>query len=161
MRLFTALWPPQAAVAPLAASGPVPDGWRRVDPATWHLTLAFHGEAEPGVLARALADAAQGLMAPRLRIAGSGAFPGVRWAGVEADPVAALHALVGAAGGDVEHFVPHVTLLRRRMGSDSEPPAVGPDVAGPWWRPAEVMLVASELTRRGPRYHVVHRVPLA
>ena len=164
MRLFTALWPPPDAVAELAAAlrpDDVPAGWRAMDSATWHLTLAFHGDAEPGVLARALEGGGRGLPAPRLRIAGTGAFDGVRWAGVEADPPADLHTLVTVAGGDLTRFVPHVTLLRRRARSGPDPAVELPVPAGSWWRPDEILLVSSEPGRRGPRYRVVHRVPLA
>jgi 2'-5' RNA ligase len=96
MRLFSALWPPAEAVAALAAvTAPAgsPSGWQAVDPATWHLTLAFHGEADPGVFARRLDRAVGGVPGPRLRIAGAGAFPGVWWAGVEADVSGRLAAL--------------------------------------------------------------------
>ncbi len=142
-----------------------PRGWRAIDPGTWHITLAFHGEADPGVLARRLDATAHGTGAPRLRLAGAGAFPGVRWAGVQADPPAGLGALVMIAGGDPAGFVPHVTVLRLRPrpGPDAEPE---PDVPwsgylGGWWTPGEVLLVASEAARGGARYRVVHRVPLA
>jgi RNA 2',3'-cyclic 3'-phosphodiesterase len=164
VRLFTALWPTADAVAELAAALPaeVPDGWRRTSAESWHVTLAFHGEADPGVLARGLDRETRGLPAPRLRIGGVGAFPGVRWAGVDADPVAALHDLVAAAGGDVERFTPHVTLLRRRARSGPDP-ATGPLTVEPgsWWQPADVLLMATETAGRGPRYRVVHRVALS
>jgi 2'-5' RNA ligase len=168
VRLFTALWPPDEAVAALAAdtatAGDSP-GWRAVDPATWHLTLAFHGEADPGVLARRLDRAARGAPAPRLRIAGAGVFPGVRWAGTEADTPEQLAGLVAAAGGDAVAFVPHLTVLRRRRrpgpGAEEDPPVPWAAHSGPWWRPEEVLLVASEPARGGPRYRPVHRVRLA
>jgi 2'-5' RNA ligase len=131
MRLFTALWPPAEAVAALAAvTAPAgsPSGWQAVDPATWHLTLAFHGEADPGVFARRLDRAVGGVPGPRLRIAGAGAFPGVRWAGVEADVSGRLAALVTAAGGDPAAFVPHLPVLRkrRRPGQDADPDPPAP-----------------------------------
>jgi RNA 2',3'-cyclic 3'-phosphodiesterase len=165
VRLFTALWPDQEAVSALQAVTPeAPPGWRAADPASWHVTLAFHGEADPGVLARRLDGAAGGLPAPRLRIAGAGAFSGVRWAGVQADPPERLTALVTAAGGELEQFVPHLTVLRRyrRPGekADHDPPAPWASHEGPWWRPTEVLLVASEPAKRGSRYRPVHRVPL-
>jgi RNA 2',3'-cyclic 3'-phosphodiesterase len=166
VRLFTALWPPPEAVEALAAAValPVPpSGWRLTDPSTWHVTLAFHGEDDPGVLARRLERAARGVPAPRLRLAGAGAFPGVRWAGVEA--TAPLHPLVTAAGGEPARFVAHVTVLRRRSrpgpSPEAEPSTPWSEHRGPWWRPAEVLLVASEPGRGGMRYRVVHRVSLA
>lgn len=175
MRLFTALWPPPEAIDALAAdvegvemggtdgNGAVPRGWRRTDTATWHITLAFHGEADPGVSARRLERSAHGLPAPRLRLTGAGAFEGIRWAGVEAD--SSLDELVTTAGGDVAGFIAHVTVLRRRPrpGPDAEtdPPVAWAAHRGPWWQPGEVLLVASEPGRGGKRYRVVHRVPLA
>lgn len=179
-RLFTAIVPPAAAVAELAGAvaGPAPDGWRRVDPAGWHVTLAFHGDADPVRHAAAL-DTVRGLPGPRLRIDGSGASPDVRWATIAADPAAALLALVTAVGGDAAAFVPHLTLLRRRGRGRPEPPArLAPFtrpagsassasfhppalLRGPWWRVDEVLLMASARTADGPRYTVVHRAGLA
>lgn len=166
MRLFTALWLPPDAVAALAAELPAgpPPGWRAVDPQTWHLTLAFHGEADPGVLARRLEHSVRGTPGPRLRLAGAGAFEPVRWAGVETGDDR-LPALVEAAGGDVARFVPHVTVwrVRPRPGPAAEPdpqPTWGGH-RGPWWTASEVLLVAGEPARRGTRFRVVHRVPLS
>lgn len=161
-RLFTALVPPPAAVTEMAAAlaGPVPAGWRRVDPASWHVTLAFHGDADPVVLAVAL-DAVAGTPGPRLRIDGTGAFPGVRFARVVAEPEAALHALVAAVGGDAAGFVPHLTVLRRRGRGHPEPSARLPRLVGPWWQVDEVVLMASERRPDGPVYSVAHRVALA
>jgi len=179
VRLFTALWPPAPAVAALAAqtaqappggspagtgSSAVPRGWQAVAPAAWHITLAFHGEADPGVLARRLDAAARGAPAPRLRLRGAGAAPGVRWVGVQAEPEEELTALVEAAGGDVVRFVPHVTVIRMRRrpgpGADLDPHLPWSDHRGPWWHPPEVLLVSSEPARGGARYRVVHRVQL-
>lgn len=162
-RLFTALWLPDGPVAALrAVAGREPPGWRAVDPASWHVTLAFHGDADPGVHARALDAAARGAEAPALRLAGAGAFDGVRWAGVvSCGPIAEL---VRLAGGAPETFVPHVTVWRRRRrpGPAADPDPVPSWAAheGPWWHPGDVLLVASEPARGGARYRPVHRVPL-
>jgi 2'-5' RNA ligase len=172
VRLFTALWPAPEAVAALAADtlpAGAPPGWRLMAPASWHVTLAFHGEADPGVLARRLESTARGTKAPRLRIAGAGAFAGVRWAGVEVADAAAdaerLSRLVTLAGGDPAAFVPHVSVLRLRSrpgpGADPDPQATWGGHRGPWWRPEEVLLVVSEPGRGGSRYRPVHRVRLA
>jgi RNA 2',3'-cyclic 3'-phosphodiesterase len=163
VRLFTALWPPGEVVDALAVHvGEAPRGWRLMDPPTWHVTLAFHGEADPGVLARRLDAAAHGMSAPGLRLAGAGRFDGVRWAGVEAD--VPLDALVSAAGGDTARFVPHLTVLRLRPrpgpGVDPDPSTPWSGHVGSWWRPDDVLLVASEPARGGNRFRVVHRVPL-
>lgn len=164
MRLFTALWLPPAAVFALRGDVTIaePPGWRLTDPASWHITLAFHGEADAGVLARRLERSAHGAPAPRLRVAGAGRFPRVRWAGVE--PADGLAELVGAAGGDLERFTAHVTVLlqRPRPGPrlDTDPPISWAAHTGPWWTPQEVLLVASDSARGGSRYRPVHRVPL-
>lgn len=166
MRLFTALWPPPGAVAALTralggAPSPLPDGARRAGPSTWHVTLCFHGDDDPDSCAATLDIALTGAVAPRLRIAGTGTFPGVLWAGVEerdgpaAGALAELAARAGATGP--RPYRPHVTLARwdRRRGDAT----VGGDdiAAGPWWTPGEAVLVRSE---PGARYTVVHRVPL-
>ena len=164
MRLFTALWPPGDVVEALAADvGAPPPGWRLQDPSAWHVTLAFHGDADPGVLARRLDASAHGALAPRMRMAGAGAFEGVRWAGVEAD--GRFDGLVAAAGGDTARFVAHLTVLRLRSrpGPEGDTVAAAPwsTHVGRWWRPAEVLLAASEPARGGSRFRVVHRVPLS
>lgn len=164
MRLFTALWPAPAAVAALRGVTPrvAPPGWRCTDPSSWHITLAFHGEADPGVQARLLEHGVHGRPAPRLRLAGAGAFPRVRWAGVDSD--GPLQELVEAAGGDPERFVAHVTVLLQRSrpgrGAERLPATPWSTHVGPWWSPAEVLLMASEPAKGGSRYRAVHRVPL-
>ena len=155
VRLFTALWVPPAAAAALRGPPPRPrsrSGWRAVDPETWHVTLAFHGEAEPEQLAPALYAAALGVPAPRLRLPGAGSFRGVHWVGVQAEPEDRLHTLVAAAGGDPAEFVPHVTLLRRR-GRGRQPGPGRPPWAehhGPWWRPAARAAGAQRTGPGGP-----------
>ena len=163
-----------------------PEGWRQVPTSRWHVTLSVHGETEKdgiekdvidkdvdeGVLARRLEARAEGLAAPWLRLAGSVPLPRVVTAGLlsappdPADPTAAplgsaLAALTEAAGTDPRRFLPHLTVARTSR-RDDRPPAGGPPARhrGPWWRPEEVCLVLSESTSTGPRYSVLHRVPL-
>jgi 2'-5' RNA ligase len=169
-RLFTALVPPPEALERLRARLAAdprrwpPEGWRAVPVSRWHLTLCFHGPADPGVLARELDERAAGRAAPWLRLAGAVAFRRVSAAGVEvSDPAdaAALSALVRAAGGDLASFRAHLTVARTSRRSDVPPPG-GPlaGFVGAWWRPAEVCLVRSDLTSGSPRYTVLHRVAL-
>ncbi|MGI9062871.1 MAG: RNA 2',3'-cyclic phosphodiesterase [Pseudonocardiaceae bacterium] len=156
MRLFTALWLPDAAVAHLTAAlpGRWPEGVRVVPPAQWHVTLHFHGdEAEPDACARGLADVGA-LAAPALRLAGSGVFGATLWVGVDG----AVTALAAAAGADPDGFRPHVTVARWRGGR--APAALPADYRGPEWTAREVVLVASDLTPEGPHYTVVERAPL-
>lgn len=170
MRLFTALWPSQAAVdalrSDLDAAGAdwPPEGWRATAPSRWHLTLCFHGDADPGMLARQLDQCAAGCVAPRLRLAGAGFLPRVAFASVfGAEPAddAALGGLVAAAGGNPAGFLPHVTVARARRGR-AWPTTTGPvhRHRGPWWQPGEVHLVSSEQGPGPLRYRVQHRVPL-
>lgn len=170
MRLFTALWPSpevvEALTAELAAAPQEwpPEGWRGIPPSRWHLTLRFHGDADPGALARRLEQRAAGCVAPRLRLAGAGFLPRVAFARVVgADPAddAALAELVAAAGGTPEGFLPHVTVARARRGR-GWPTGSGPlhRHRGPWWQPSEVHLVSSEQGQGPVRYRVQHRVPL-
>ncbi|ANY08380.1 2'-5' RNA ligase family protein [Pseudonocardia sp. HH130630-07] len=169
MRLFTALWPPREVVEALAAAVDAhppwhPDGaWRPVDPGSWHLTLCFHGEDDAATRARELDRAFAGATAPRLRLAGTGTFPGVVWAGVA--PPGALADLAVRAGADPSAFRAHLTLARRSR-RDRDRPELAPGrpadrrsapVEGRYWTPTEVLLVGSE---PGGRYTPVHRVPL-
>ncbi len=89
MRLFTALWvPPAAAAALRAVTTPdaVPAGWRAVDPETWHLTLAFHGEAEPEQLAPALQPRRTARRRPGCGCPAPAASAACSWVGVQAEP---------------------------------------------------------------------------
>ena len=168
-RLFTALWPPAEALSALAGELAEdvdwpPRGWRPIPTARWHVTLRFHGEAEPGVLARRLEARASGLAAPWLRLAGAVSLPRVASVAVhpcaESD-AAALAQLVRAAGGDPTDFGAHLAVARTARRDDAPPPA-GPlaRYRGPRWRPPEVCLVRSQPMSSGTRYTVLHRVPL-
>ena len=168
MRLFTALWLPDDAVAALrgvADPEHPPPGWRAVDPSSWHVTLVFHGEADPGVLARRLDRAAHAAPAPTLRTRGAGGSGDLRWAGVQVEEPRPLTDLVELADGNPDRFVAHVTVLRRRRrpgpGADADPQLSWTGHCGPWWRPPDLLLVSSEPARGGARHRVVHRIPLS
>ncbi|GAA4829660.1 RNA 2',3'-cyclic phosphodiesterase [Saccharopolyspora rosea] len=179
MRLFTALWPSEAAVRHLSrAVDRLPADrldeavaglrkFRFVEPRRWHLTLCFHGDdADPDALAdrldrrvaRLLRD---GPAAPRLRLADAGVFRGVLWIGVRpetGEDDAALRALVGAAGGDPRGYRAHLTVARWVGGRPHRDlPALFDGYAGPWWQVGELALVRSDLGRSGPEYRTVHR----
>ncbi len=171
MRLFTALWPSSEAVAALdselvsAGLDWPPEGWRRIPPPRWHLTLCFHGDdADPGIEARRLEAALAGRPAPLLRLAGAGFLPRLGYAVVTAAGPADLVALgdLVAGAGAVPDGRPYVAVARARSAR-AWPPADSPlhRHRGPWWRPGEVRLVHSSRTPSPPRYRVVHRVPLA
>ncbi|MCT9933289.1 RNA 2',3'-cyclic phosphodiesterase [Planotetraspora sp. A-T 1434] len=140
-RLFVALLPPPEALAEVAAAvDPVRARWpelRWIDPALWHVTLAFLGEVPDRVLPDLrvrLARAASRHEPATLAFTGAGAFPSAArgrlfWLGLSADPpltslagsVAAGARRAGArrAGArppttetDRKRFHPHLTLAR-------------------------------------------------
>ena len=164
MRLFTALWPPAVAVDHLAAR--LPDRWPagvRPTPASrWHVTLCFHGDdADPEACAERLVGLA-GSVAPTLRLAGSGSFPGALWVGVrprEAADARALTALAAAAGADPAAFRAHVTIAQWRR-CVAPPAGVATGYRGPEWTADEVALVASHVGADGPRYQTLRRIHL-
>lgn len=178
MRLFAALYPPPEAVTHLAAAvaeaertllaDPVSGGVVRLVPAErWHLTVAFYGEDDPDRRAEKLTRRAGKLLvhAPSLRCAGAGTFGGVLWVGVrvaDGRHGAALRALARAAGVDPRQFRPHITVARWSKGRPDRRALTAPfaDYLGPWWRPAELLLMRSELGAGAPRYTVLHRVTL-
>lgn len=126
MRLFLAIALPEEVKDDLASvQGDLTVG-RKMDPDTFHLTLAFLGEQDEA-FAEELDLEMQGLAARgfELTLAGfdtfGGATPAVLFAGVaEAGPVTELHRAVRrkvrAAGLELdrERFRPHVTVARFR-----------------------------------------------
>lgn len=164
MRLFSALWPPQAAIDHLATAFRqvgLPAGVRPTPADRWHLTLGFYGnDANAAERAGFLDEQLTGLAAPTVRLAGAGTFPGVLWVGVE--PVtpadrATVRALATAAGAG-RKFHPHVTVARWRL--DQPGAAMTAQLAayrGPTWTADAVCLVRSD-PRSG--YTMVHSVPL-
>ncbi|MBW4720169.1 2'-5' RNA ligase family protein [Saccharothrix obliqua] len=145
------MFPPDDVVAELAAAlRPVrvarPD-LRWSTPGRWHVTLCFHGDdAEPG----GQLDAVRGLPAPAVRLAGSGAFPGVLWVGVEG-PLRPLAVAAGATGA----WRPHLTVARSRRRAERWPRV---EFTGREWTVTEVALVRS---RPGEGYEILDRVPLS
>jgi 2'-5' RNA ligase len=168
VRLFSALWPSEQAVAHLEQAleqalreVELPAGVRRVPPSTWHLTLGFYGnDASMPERAGHLDDRLAGLAAPTLRLAGSGTFAGVLWVGVQpvaAADRAALRALASAAGAG-RKFRPHVTVARWRMGQPGGWMAERfAAYRGPDWTARQVNLMRSV---PGVDYECVHSVPL-
>jgi len=175
-RLFTALWPAPPAVEDLSAAvARLPrerveratadlGRFRFLPPERWHLTLRFHGAAEPEPLAARLDERVAELTArPRMRLAGSGVFRGVLWVGAEpageAD-AAALRELVRAADGDPETFRAHLTIARWSAGRPRGLAGLLEAYAGPWWEAAEAALVRSDQDHTGSTYRTLHRAGL-
>jgi RNA 2',3'-cyclic 3'-phosphodiesterase len=168
MRLFVAIVPPAevltelaAAVQPLQAAAP---DLRWTSSTAWHLTLAFLGEVDAGILpalSTRLERAARRHPPQRLVIAGGGAFPSasrarVLWAGFEADSQA-LRALAGsvAAGArragapppdEGRKYSPHLSLARCREPANlaSLTAALASFSSSPWTAEA-IHLVHSHL----------------
>ncbi|MER7079877.1 2'-5' RNA ligase [Saccharopolyspora kobensis] len=181
MRLFTALWPSEAALRHLTSAVDRLDR-DRLAAATaglrkfrisgserWHLTLCFHGDdADLDDVTERLESRVARLLAtdlapPRLRLAGSGTFRGVLWIGVEpetAEDDRALRELVRAAGGDPHGYRAHLTIARWVAGRAARELLTGlfTGYAGPWWQPRELTVVRSDLRESGPEYRIAHRV---
>ena len=186
MRLFFAVWPPEAvrlrlwrALAPLREVVP---GVRWVPPECYHITLRFLGDVAaalvPGLAAAAYAIESEPAFPARLT--GMGTFPPrgtprVYWVGVRADPLRRLreHLDVALAGAGVPRddgrFAPHLTIGRVRTGRREGPPSARQgsapvaELGGVTsdFIVRSVHLVRSELFPTGPRYANIHNVRLS
>ncbi|MBO4269555.1 RNA 2',3'-cyclic phosphodiesterase [Microbispora triticiradicis] len=185
-RLFVALLPPPEALTEIAtAVEPVRAGWpelRWVDPALWHVTVAFLGEVPDEVLPELrvrLARAAARHPAQTVSFGGAGAFPSpargrIFWLGLDAGPaltrlaqsVAAGARRAGAEETDRKRFHPHLTLARSRARSghgDDLRSLVGGALGafgGRRWEATSVHLVRSH-TGATVRYEQVEAYALA
>lgn len=193
MRLFVAVELPARARRELAADvadtraaraaiGDDAAALRWVDPARWHLSVAFLGDVDAAVLTDLLARLARaaGRARPfRLRLAGAGRFDDrVLWAGLRGggrgtarpDPdLRALHRLAAGTAAAARHagipmeerrYRPHLTLARAPRGTDLAPWASALAThAGPAFRVDSLHLVESVLGP-APRYTEVARWPL-
>lgn len=189
LRLFVAIDLPPAWREYLAARARdierlAPGYARWVAPELLHLTVVFLGEQPAerlAVIQEAVASAAAAVPAFTLALGGLGAFgtpaPRVLW--VEARPsgngLQRLHAALQrelearAVPFDVKPLVPHLTLGRARRDASTAagralaerlPRLALPPPPQPF-RVAEVALMRSELSPRGPRYTSLAEYPLA
>ena len=161
-RLFLAIWPPEAVVAALRQlPRPTEPGVRWVPPETWHVTLRFFGEADPGEITAHLEGA-------RLPAAEAALGPQVARLGrsVIVVPVSGLDDLADAARAategvgsfdDPRPFAGHLTLARLRnrsaCGVAGTPVTARFDVD-------EIALVASTPTQDGPTYTTLGSFPV-
>ena len=166
MRLFVGLAPPAAVLDDLDAAcaplRPANDGLRWTSRELWHVTLAFLGEVDDGLLPRLmprLERAARRHQGFGLTFAGAGAFPGparanVLWSGVAGDRKAlgelAMSVSAGArragtpAPDEGRRYRPHVTLARCRVPADvRQVVAELSGYQGPAWTAAEIHLIRS------------------
>lgn len=126
-RVFIAVRPPREACDDLSETAARLNISRSVlDPAGWHITIAFMGEVaidRRAATEAALSSAAAGSVAPRLRLQGGGSFgKTVLWAGIGGD-LARLDSLVGRVREELDArglpfddrpFQPHLTIARPR-----------------------------------------------
>ncbi len=151
-----------------------------VEPENLHITLKFLGEVpeqEIYHVCRIAQDVAQHHEPFELVVQGVGAFPHARrprvlWAGVEqgAEPLRRLQAELeeayARAGWNPEgrRFQPHVTLGRVRRPRTTEGLEAFFQQHANWkagqMEVDELVIMSSELTRRGPLYAVLARAPL-
>ncbi|MCL7941499.1 RNA 2',3'-cyclic phosphodiesterase [Halomonas sp. ATCH28] len=171
MRLFLALEPPDSLrerLGELADLAQARCGGRRMPDESLHLTLAFLGEVpEERVTALSAWVGERSIPSGEWRLDAWGTFrrPGIVWVGGR-EPDTALARLHGslwdglAAFGfnhRLEHFVPHVTLLRRARRLETRGlPTI--DLAWPWRR---FSLVRSFTENDGARYQTLARSPVA
>lgn len=177
MRAFVALIPPPAAlaelddaVAPLRTAHP---DLRWTPPDQWHLTLAFLGDVDEGLLpdlTEGLARAARRHRRIALAFAGAGRFGDrVLWTRVVDPPAGGdgLRRLAGSAGAAARRcgipvedrpYRPHLTLARARPGADLRPAVelLGGFAGSPWTADA-LHLVRSRLGA-GPGGTAAHDV---
>jgi 2'-5' RNA ligase len=182
-RLFVGLQPPAEIARRLhaqAVSALDARDWRLYGASDIHLTLCFLGDVlaeqvEPFVehLARAL----EGAHAPRVAIAGTGAFPSDRsprvlWAGVRGEPAeldlldrlarAVVRAVktVGLQCDEPATFKPHLTLARPR-GRVAWPESFAALSFDEPWQPDAVQLFESLAGTDAPkRYPSLRTFPL-
>jgi RNA 2',3'-cyclic 3'-phosphodiesterase len=179
VRLFVAVAVPlpvrealAAAVASLRSMG---SDLRWIDPADWHLTVAFLGQTDPAILSvlgSTLAEIATGfeVFDVQLRpVAERNARSGMLW--VELEPCEPLQALAAAVSvalrglglrAEERVFRPHVTLARARSHG-SVPRSVAEAYHGPAavWTVSGLELVHSHLRRAGARYERVASFPFS
>jgi 2'-5' RNA ligase len=179
VRLFFAVELPAQTRASLSRLRPQDDlGYRWVDPAQLHLTLAFLGEQpEDSIasLAQIAASAAAASGPLRLKLGQPGSFgprrsPRVLWVGLEGEVArllalqSALHAGLHAAGvvREEREFRPHITLARRRESAQPSTSPVWPPAQLPisTFEADHLTLFQSRLSPHGATYVAMAHIPL-
>jgi RNA 2',3'-cyclic 3'-phosphodiesterase len=165
LRLFVAVWPPEAVLDTLdALARPQVDGLRWTARDQWHVTLRFLGPVEATEPVLAALSEAPAVAPTSAEMGPAVARFGQRVLHVPVTGLAELAASVIAATAhigrppDDRPFHGHITLARvaNRARVDLRP-LTGTAVTGRW--PVEsVCLVRSHLRSTGARYEVVERV---
>jgi RNA 2',3'-cyclic 3'-phosphodiesterase len=165
LRVFIALWPEpdvRAELARRAMEIAKECAGRPARADALHLTLAFIGATRRERVA-SLRKLMEDIRLPEFKLffddSGWWRHNGIVWAGTRAVPETLLTLQQELARGaerlgfslDVRPYVPHLTLARDARRS---PPAV--PMAPLEWTVRSFVLVASELTSAGARYHILH-----
>lgn len=176
-RMFVAIRPPEEILEQIAEFLRPRSGMTWIDPAQWHLTLAFlpavptHREDD---LIDALGRTALRHSRFDLRLDGAGAFPNpldarVMWLRPSADLTPLATGVRHAAGSvgatpDGQRFVGHLSLARLRRPIDARRWLQVLDTfSGDAWRVDSIELIASYLgegPHRRPRHETVATLPL-
>ncbi|HSB86803.1 MAG TPA: RNA 2',3'-cyclic phosphodiesterase [Ilumatobacteraceae bacterium] len=156
-RLFIAVWPPEDVVATLGRLRLENlQGIRFVQPANWHITLRFFGDADSDEVSRALAGTS--FPPTRARI---GPGIGVIAGRVLVAPVEGLEVLAAMVSERTDQigepprqpFRGHLTLARAKQGAsmrDARGTRVDAEFAVD-----EIALVSTRLDRDGARYETI------
>jgi 2'-5' RNA ligase len=154
---------------------------RWIDPASWHLTVAFLGNVDAGLVEpvtaclRRVADQFEPFAVQLQPSAGRGARSSVLWIELEpSEPLAAMAVAVRAGLRELglpeglpeglreqdRAFRPHLTLARAR-GRASIPRSLADAYEGPaaTWTVPGLVLMRSHLSRAGARYETLSTVP--
>ncbi|MFC6712762.1 RNA 2',3'-cyclic phosphodiesterase [Branchiibius cervicis] len=179
-RMFVAITPPSEVIESLSdfLEPRREHGLPFIDPAQWHVTLAFMGEVPDHTvdeLQERLSGAAARRAPMRLRLHGGGTFPDatrakVLWLGLtgDTDELAKLavnvRSAANAAGAPVDGkpFTAHLTLSRLHHPIEATRwLRILDSYDGPSWQADRVDLIASHLHEgRRPRYEVINSFDL-
>jgi 2'-5' RNA ligase len=166
VRLFFALWPPRdtaQALAGWAAEVLEDTGGKVTATENIHLTLAFLGEADPAVAARAGRQAKGRRHALPIETARYVRRNEMIWVAPTATPaplaelVGSLHGSLKAAAFRLEErpFAAHVTLIRK-----ARPPKSLPALPRVAWPVDEMVLVRSRTSSKGSTYEPLELIAL-
>lgn len=178
--MFVAITPPIEVVEDLSdfLEPRREQGLPFIDPAQWHITLAFMGDVPDYAideLEERLADAAARRKPLRLKLAGGGTFPNptrakVLWLGLAGDTdelgrlAVNVRSAATTAGAPVDGkaFTPHLTLSRLHHPIEATRwLRILDSYDGPEWQVEGIDLIASHLHEgRRPRYEVVNSFDL-
>jgi 2'-5' RNA ligase len=150
VRLFTAALPPPEIADHLAAALAGIPGVRWVPRESWHITIGYYGEEEPGPRVDWVRERLAGHSPARLSLSGTGNFGDTLLIRVST-PDSALAGLAAALRWNDKHpdYQPHLTIGR------GEPFDLAYE--SPEWTINEVVLLGA---RERNQYSVVARHPL-